>query len=106
MLEVSEAGDFTMEVFTGETWFVEGNDLDERAAMALGSGKVRILGFPVATGVQAFHACAVFPWEIYGGFEKRPPLRSDASAKKISERKFADLRSNGCEGVRPNTLIK
>ncbi|MEJ0054087.1 MAG: hypothetical protein WDN10_05215 [bacterium] len=98
---------FTLLGFDGKLWNVEGSDLRrfDEATLAHG-GLVRIVGVPLASTTEdaAFHACFVFPWEIYGSFaERRAPMPFPYAG---GERKIAAERSEECKGVRPYAPLR
>jgi hypothetical protein len=105
---------FIIETFDDKEWEVDGSDLNEKDWEALSRFRlVRVIGVPVKEGEEIFHACFVFPWEIFGrreraaGPNRDQPLtldrlrgRSPFPPKGILERKSESERSSECGGVR------
>ncbi len=108
-----EYATFTVRTFDGVVWIVNGDDLRDRDRAYLTAHRVvRMVGVPAFRAGDAsstFHACFVFPWEVYGrkpfeaardGFPAPPPTGG------MFVRKFDGERSTECKGVRPYTLLK
>jgi hypothetical protein len=106
---------FTLRAFDGSVWTIDGDDLRsfDEAALARG-GLVRIVGVPYAAtstatstaSTEPFHACFVFPWEVYGAY----PSDHDALPMPFlhieSERNESVERSQECKGVRPYAPLR
>jgi len=99
---------FTLAAFDGSTWKVDGDDLREADEAALShSAEVRIVGVPLTsstTTAASFHACFVFPWEVYGGDRDALPARPFLHLE--SESNSAAERSQECRGVRPYAPLR
>jgi len=102
---------FTILSFDGKLWTVDGDDLRrfDEANLARG-GLVRIVGVPFATSTAtstdavAFHACFVFPWEVYGSFGS--PHMGMPFMHLLGERNTSLERSLECRGVRPYAPLR
>lgn len=113
----SDTSSFTLRAFDGSVWTIDSDDLrgPDNAVLAKG-GLVRIVGVPLAQPVvkaasstrdtdgALFHACFVFPWEVYGAFggaHIAAPMQN-----VLHERKVQGERSEECKGVRPYTPLR
>ncbi|HQU07563.1 MAG: hypothetical protein B7X04_01280 [Parcubacteria group bacterium 21-54-25] len=98
---------FTLRTSSGKVWRIDASDLRiaDFSVLARG-GLVRVVGVPrSATSTVPFHACFVFPWQIYGAFPVPiPPIAAfTASTSEIISR---GARSELCRGVRPYQSLR
>jgi hypothetical protein len=110
---------FTLLSFDGSLWTVDGDDLRhfDETALARG-GLVRVVGVPftgttttniatttaTSTDATAFHACFVFPWEVYGGFGANH--LDMPFMHLLGERNDSAERSSECKDVRPYAPLR
>lgn len=96
---------FSLRDFSGKSWQVDSTDIRARdLAVLLQGGSVRVVGVATTTGA-AFHACFVFPWEVYGkNYPPPPPPRIFTASS--SERIGAPARSDICKGIRPYAALR
>jgi hypothetical protein len=103
---------FTLLSFDGSLWSVDGDDLRhmDEETIARG-GLVRIVGVPLASTTATttsaegpFHACFVFPWEVYGAFTATHT--SMPFTHLPNERNVSAERSEECKGVRPYAPLR
>ncbi len=95
---------FVLKDFSGHVWYVNGADLRNPDLTVLAHGGiVRIVGVPVATSATSstFHACFIFPWEVFGTIAIPPLPKSLAFIASTSERIAGTARSELCRGIRP-----
>lgn len=111
--EVSSVGSstaFGLRDFEGGQWEIRTEDLAEQDLAVLDrSDRVRLVGVPTEAGAHVFHACLVFPWEPQkrtGPGSVRDRRTSPSMMERLRERNAGEVRSNGCEGVRPYELLR
>lgn len=91
--------------FSGHLWRIDGTDLRRADLSALAHGGiVRVVGVPIvtsATTTSDFHACFIFPWEVFNVVTTPPLPRTLAFIASTSERIAGTARSELCRGIRP-----
>lgn len=98
---------FILRTSSGRTLTIDAHDLRlaDISVLARG-GTVRVVGVPyAATSTAPFHACFVFPWEIYGA-PSSPSLPLAVLSSSTREIIPSGARSSLCKGVRPYRQLR
>lgn len=101
----SDVSSFELRDFTGAVWLIDASDLNphDLAAVARG-GRVHVVGVPTVATSSAFHACFVFPWEMYGDRRSGPPPFPVALVASSSAR--SATTSAACAHTRPYAQLR
>lgn len=103
----SSTSAFVLKDFSGTLWTITTSDLRGNDFVVLAhGGTVRVVGVPQTATSSIFHACFVFPWQVFGFVNDElppPPLFVPASS---SETTTSSPRSQLCKGIRPYTQLR
>lgn len=101
---VADVSSFTLRDWRGDLWNVDATDLRPHDLVTVArGGLVHVVGVPTAA-TSSFHACFVFPWEIYGEPRSGPPPFPVAFIASTSDR--SATTSDACAHTRPYQKLR
>ncbi len=103
----SSTKSFVLKDFSGHTWQVDVSDLRGHDLVVLArGGTVHVVGVPTTASSTIFHACFVFPWQVFGQMRDEtppPPLFVPGPSLETSS---SAPRSEQCRGLAPYTQLR